>query len=195
MSKAEKTRAFIVEKTAPIFNKKGYAGTSLTDMTEATGLTKGSIYGNFENKDEVALAAFDYNLQKVKSIISAEMEKLNTIREKLLVYVDVYENYMHYPFPAGGCPILNTAIEADDTHPQLKKRAIDAIYNWKNIMVRLIEKGIELKEFSSKINAEQTALTLIAMLEGGVMISKLTGKQDYRKAIMQSVAAYIKTLN
>src|SRR5579883_470640 len=114
MSKAEKTRAFIVEKTAPIFNKKGYAGTSLTDMTEATGLTKGSIYGNFENKDEVALAAFDHNLSKVRGIISAEMDKFNTIREKLLVYVDVYENYMHYPFPQGGCPILNTAIEADD---------------------------------------------------------------------------------
>lgn len=195
MSKAEKTKAFIVEKTAPIFNKKGYAGTSLTDMTEATGLTKGSIYGNFENKDEVALAAFDHNLSKVRAIISAEMEKVKTIKEKLLVYVDVYENYMHYPFPAGGCPILNTAIEADDTHPQLKKRAIDAIYNWKSKVVRLIEKGIEAKEFSNNINAEQTALTLIAMLEGGVMISKLTGKQDYRKSIMQSVAAYIKALD
>ncbi|MDO9376148.1 MAG: TetR/AcrR family transcriptional regulator, partial [Ferruginibacter sp.] len=62
MTKAEKTRNFIVEQTAPIFNKKGYAGTSLTDLTEATGLTKGSIYGNFANKDEVALAAYDYNL-------------------------------------------------------------------------------------------------------------------------------------
>jgi len=195
MSKAEKTRAFIVEKTAPIFNKKGYAGTSLTDMTEATGLTKGSIYGNFENKDEVALAAFDYNLSKVRNIISAEMNKFSTIKEKLLVYVDVYENYMHYPFPSGGCPILNTAIEADDTHPQLKKRAIDAIHNWKSMIVKLIEKGVELNEFSNNINPEQTALTLIAMLEGGVMISKLTGRQEYRKTIMQSVAAYIKALN
>ena len=39
MNKAEKTRQFIVEKTAPIFNMKGDAGTSLSDMTEATGLT------------------------------------------------------------------------------------------------------------------------------------------------------------
>lgn len=43
MTKAEKTRNFIVEKTAPIFNMKGYAGTSLNDITAATGLTKGSI--------------------------------------------------------------------------------------------------------------------------------------------------------
>src|SRR6478735_1428393 len=101
MGKAEQTRAYIVEKTAPIFNTKGYAGTSLTDMTDATGLTKGSIYGNFENKDEVALAAFDYNLAKVRGIIKAEMDKHATVKEKLLVYVDVYENFMNYPFPVG----------------------------------------------------------------------------------------------
>ena len=194
MGKAEQTRAFIVEKTAPIFNTKGYAGTSLTDMTDATGLTKGSIYGNFENKDEVALAAFDYNLAKVRGIIKAEMDKQATVKEKLLVYVDVYENFMNYPFPVGGCPILNTAIEADDTHPQLKKKAIEAIINWKNLIIKLIEKGIETKEFSTALDAEQAALTLIAMIEGGVMVSKLTGKPGYRKAVMQSVADYIKNM-
>ncbi|HVX48784.1 MAG TPA: TetR/AcrR family transcriptional regulator [Chitinophagaceae bacterium] len=194
MSKAEKTRAYILEKTAPIFNTKGYAGTSLTDMTDATGLTKGSIYGNFENKDEVALAAFDFNLRKVRSIISTEMEKRATVKEKLLVYVDVYENFMNYPFPAGGCPILNTAVEADDTHPALKKKAADAIAAWRDSITGLIETGIKTGEFKKTLNAENAALTVIAMIEGGVMISKLTGKQDYRKAVMQSVGDYIKNL-
>jgi TetR/AcrR family transcriptional repressor of nem operon len=58
MTKAEKTKAFIIERSAPLFNSKGYSGTSMNDLMEITGLTKGSIYGNFENKDEVALAAF-----------------------------------------------------------------------------------------------------------------------------------------
>ncbi|NGM90654.1 helix-turn-helix transcriptional regulator, partial [Parapusillimonas sp. SGNA-6] len=65
MSKSENTKQFIVEKTAPVFNTKGYAGTSMNDIMSATGLSKGCIYGNFENKDEVALAAFDYNHNKV----------------------------------------------------------------------------------------------------------------------------------
>src|ERR1700736_1101389 len=127
MNKAEKTKQFIVEKTAPIFNTKGYAGTSLSDMTDATGLTKGSIYGNFTNKDEVALAAFDHNWKKVAGIIRQEMDKKSTMKEKLLVYVNVYDNFLQLPFPAGGCPLLNTAIEADDTHPILKKKASEAI--------------------------------------------------------------------
>jgi len=69
LSKADRTRQFIVETTAGIFNKKGYAGTSLSDLTQVTGLTKGSIYGNFKNKEEVAVAAFEYNTSKVRKQI------------------------------------------------------------------------------------------------------------------------------
>ncbi|SFD76549.1 transcriptional regulator, TetR family [Chitinophaga sp. CF118] len=194
MSKAERTREFIVEKTAPIFNTKGYAGTSLTDMTEATGLTKGSIYGNFANKDEVALASFDHNLKKVTNIITQEMAKETTIKGKLLAYASVYENSLKLPFPVGGCPLLNTATEADDTHPQLKEKVAEAITGWKNKTIALIKQGVENKEFKAPVNAEQFALTMIAMIEGAIMIVKATGKLNYRKLVMQSVEKMIRDL-
>lgn len=195
MSKAERTRQFIIEKTAPIFNTKGYAGTSIADITDATGLTKGSIYGNFENKDEVALAAFDFNLAQVQQILHSEIEKQNTAKDKLLVYVKVYDNFLKYPFPIGGCPILNTAIEADDTHQVLKSKAADAITNWKSKIVQLINLGIQNKEFRVDVNPDQTALIIIAMIEGSIMITKLTGKTNFRKAILQSVENVIESLS
>jgi len=194
MGKADKTKEFIVEKTAPIFNTKGYAGTSLSDMTEATGLTKGSIYGNFAGKDEVALAAFDYNLKKITSILRSEMDKQKTIKDKLLVYANVYGNVFEHSFPVGGCPILNTAIEADDTHPALKKKAGEAIASWKAKIISLLEEGIRLKEFKADLNVEQIALTIIAMIEGTSMIAHLTGKHSYRQSIMGSVEQYIKAI-
>ena len=110
MKKSEQTKAFIIEKTAPLFNSKGYAATSLSDITDATKLTKGSVYGNFANKDEVALAVFDYNLGKVNTILNREISKRSSAKEKLLAYGEVYANYDIYAFPGGGCPILNTAV-------------------------------------------------------------------------------------
>ena len=193
-SKAERTRQFIVEKTAPIFNMKGYAGTSLNDMMGATGLTKGSIYGNFVNKDDVALAAFDFNLKQVDNVIRQEMANRNTYREKLMVYTKVYENFLEFPFPKGGCPVLNTAVDADDTHPALKQKASEAVNNWKNTLSRLIQKGIGNNEFRPDIDPEQIALTIIAMIEGAIMITKLTGKLNYRRAIMASVDKLIDDL-
>jgi TetR/AcrR family transcriptional repressor of nem operon len=194
MSKAEQTRAYIIEKTAPIFNSKGFEGTSLSDMTSATGLTKGSIYGNFANKDEVALEVFDYNLQKIDHIIRSEMSKYEGAKDKLLVYVRVYDDFLKYPFPVGGCPILNTATECDDTHPALKKKASLALQNWKNKIVHLIEAGIAAKEFKKNTDAEARALTIIASIEGAIMITKLTGKINYRNAIMSSVKQMIEDL-
>jgi TetR/AcrR family transcriptional regulator, transcriptional repressor for nem operon len=194
MNKAEKTRQFIIEKTAPIFNMKGYAGTSLSDMTEATGLTKGSIYGNFSSKDEVAMAAFDYNVKKVNKIINDEISKRSTAKDKLLVHVHVYENFLKFPFPEGGCPILNTAIEADDTHPPLKKKVAEVIINWKNKLEEIIKKGIDDKEFKTSIDPERVAVSIIALIEGGIMIAKVTGKMQYRASVMQSIAFLVESL-
>lgn len=194
MNKAERTRQYIIEKTAPVFNMKGYAGTSLSDLTEATGLTKGSIYGNFEGKDEVALAAFDYNAKKVSAVIAAEIAQKQTFRDKLLVYVHVYEHFLKFPFPQGGCPILNTATEADDTHPALKEKACAAFTRWKTSIIQLVEEGQRAGEFTSGQNAEQFALTVIATIEGAIMIAKLSGNLHYKKTILKSVETLIQGL-
>ncbi|WP_316848465.1 TetR/AcrR family transcriptional regulator [Pedobacter psychrodurus] len=191
MTKAEKTRNFIVEKTAPIFNMKGYAGTSLNDITAATGLTKGSIYGNFANKDEVALAAFDYNLKNVSSRIDAEMSRQDSIKDKLLVYINIYQKFIDGSASEGGCPVLNTAIDADDTHPELRGKVLKAVLNWKNKIAKLVELGIANKELNADNNPEQIALTIIAMVEGGIMISKLTANTEYWSLIMDSLKKYV----
>lgn len=191
MSKAERTRQFIVEKTAPIFNVKGYAGTSLSDMTEATGLTKGSIYGNFAGKEEVALAAFEHNWKRVQAVVRAEMDQRKTNKEKLLALVGVYENLQSHAFPEGGCPLLNTAVEADDTHPGLRDKAAAAFRSWKKNIVAVIEAGVAAKEFRANVDAEQAAVTLIALIEGAIMISRLTGNARHRKAVMPAVEKII----
>ncbi|AXQ30521.1 TetR/AcrR family transcriptional regulator [Solimonas sp. K1W22B-7] len=190
MNKAERTRQFIVEKTAPIFNVKGYAGTSVTDMTEATGLTKGSVYGNFANKEEVALAAFEHNWQRTQTAVRAAMDKRRTSKDKLLALAGVYEN-LPADFPEGGCPLLNTAVEADDTHPALREKAADAFRSWKKSIVTVIEAGVADREFRAGVDAEQTAVTLIAMIEGAIMISRLTGNGRHRRAVMPALEKII----
>lgn len=194
MTKAEKTRNYIIEKTAPIFNMKGYAGTSLQDITAATGLTKGSIYGNFANKDEVALAAFDYNFNNNVLQIESAMSAQKTAKGKLLVYVIIYQNFITGTISLGGCPILNTATDADDTHPALREKALKAVLSWKKRIIKLVEEGIENKEIALDSNAEQIALTVIAMIEGGIMISRLTNKLDNWDLIMDSLKKYVNSL-
>lgn len=194
MTKSEKTRHYIVEKTASIFNIKGYSGTSLNDMINATGLTKGSIYGNFANKDEVALAAFEHNIKTVEMKIGAVMAEQDSIKDKLLAYSVVYQDLIKGQFCPGGCPILNTAIDADDTHPALREKALIAFLAWKNRIINLIQDGITNNEIAPKSNSEQIALTMIAIIEGGIMISRLTNTLETREMLSDSLIAYINNL-
>lgn len=191
MNKSERTRQYIIEKTAPIFNTKGYAGTSLSDMTEATGLTKGSVYGNFKNKDEVAIAVFEYNFDRLLIMLNSEISKRKTYREKLLCFPELYLNFLGDKFPVGGCPIMNTAIEADDTHQDLKNAAKKALVKWFDSFVYLINKGKEKGEFKSTTNAEDKALVIISLIEGAIMITKVTGKTNYLKSLMGSLKTII----
>ena len=133
----------------------------MSDLTEATGLTKGSIYGNFENKDEVALAAFDYNFQKVTAYVKARILETENAIERLLVYPAVYRNFLKIPFLKPGCPILNTSTEADDTHPLLKEKANEALAFWKKSIENQVKRGIEKKQIKPATNPTQVAVILM----------------------------------
>ncbi len=193
-SKADRTRQYIIEKTAPVFNTKGYAGTSINDLMKATRLSKGSIYGNFENKDQVALAAFDYNFGKVLAYIRQKMLARTGCIEKLLVYPETYRKLFSLPFLEAGCPLLNTSAEADDTHPLLRERATKSHKLWKTSVEFLINKGIETQEINPSTNAAEFAAILMSLVEGAVLQAKLTGQLTELNFSMNFLEKMIKDL-
>lgn len=185
MSKASRTKQFIIEKTAPIFNAKGFAGTSMNDMTQATGLTKGSIYGNFENKDAVALEVFDYNYNQIVAYLRSKMDTRRSMIGKLLVYPETYRVFLELPILKAGCPILNTSTEADDTHPLLQAKVVKALLFWKKSIEKIIEIGIEQKEIKASVNANEFSLILMSLIEGAVMQAKVTTNADVLDVTMR----------
>lgn len=194
ISKAERTKQFIIEKTAPIFNEKGFVGTSMSDILEATGLSKGCVYGNFENKDEIALAAFDQNYKTIVSYLRKQVEVRPNMIDRLLVYPETYRIFLELPFLKAGCPILNTSTEADDTHPLLREKAIMALKFWKKAIEKSIETGIERKEIKASTNANEFSYILMSLIEGAMMQAKVTGNPEALTITMNYLEKMIKNL-
>lgn len=193
MSKAEKTRQFIIESTAELFNKKGYVGTSLAHISEATGLTKGSIYGNFANKDEVAKEVFLYNAKRLQSAIADKLNPEMSTREKMMAFLDYYRNSWDNNFSRGGCPIMNTAIEADDTMPFLKAEVAKIFAAWSNKIVGILEEGKTKNEIVDSINASDYSYLFIMLIEGGILLSKTTNSQNHLFQALDRVIKIIDT--
>ena len=180
MKKSEHTKKYIIERVAPIFNKKGYTGTYLSDMEKATGLTKGSIYGNFKNKDEVALEAFKYNLNQLNEKIRSRINKATTSKEKIGQFIAFYEEEYENIIQNGGCPILNTAVDADDGNEILKKAVQKAIKNWIVLIENILTEGINNHEFK-KMDTYRFAVKIISIIEGSIMLSKTLGNKNIIK--------------
>jgi TetR/AcrR family transcriptional regulator, transcriptional repressor for nem operon len=192
--KSDRTRQFIIEKAAPVFNKKGIAGTSLTDLTQATGLTKGSIYGNFKNKDDIAVSVFKYNISNIESFFSHEMDKAKTYAEKLLVYPRIYRKIYKVMIAYGGCPILNTATEADDTHHTLCKLVVETVTRWKKQIIELIDLGKQEGKIQADTNPTAISEIIISLFEGGGILAKVTGEETYMKNTLDHMENLIKSI-
>ncbi len=192
MSKAEKTKQFIIETTAPLFNKKGYLSTTLSDITEATGLTKGSIYGNFENKDEVALEAYKYNSTFLSRSMSRSLgEDFPLAVDKLKAIVNFYRKSWKDVFLNGGCPLMNAATESDDTFPILKNQVTLSFQAWIKKISAAIQEGQQSGEFNEKVNADEMASLFIMLIEGGILLSKTTGHETYLNLALDRILLII----
>ena len=173
MGKGTETRERIIARAAEIFNVDGYAGTAISDIMRATGLEKGGIYRHFSSKDALALAAFDYAAGQVRQRVAASLAGSPTAVATLLGFVAVFRSYAHNPPVVGGCPILNTAIESDDTNPALARRAAAVIDEWRSLIRTTVVQGIARGEIRSEIDGDALALLMIATLEGAVMLARL----------------------
>ena len=194
LSKAERTKRFIIETAAPIFNKKGYAGTSLSDLTQATGLTKGSIYGNFKNKDDVAVCAFNHNLSFIIESLTAEVGRADKYIDKLLAYPRVYRQNIKAMIAIGGCPILNTVIDADNTNETLRSLAKETIDNWKGAIMKLVLRGQAAGEIKAGADPAVIAENIICLIEGGNAMTKATGEESYIRNAIRRTEKIIETI-
>lgn len=192
MSKAEKTKQFIIEKTATLFNTKGYLSTSLSDITQATGLTKGSIYGNFENKDQVAIEVYKYNAGLLSQVMSRSFgDQYPTSIDKLHAFADFYRKNWRSVFSNGGCPLMNAATEADDSFPVLKKQVKISFELWTAKITAVIQKGQENEELNSNINAEEYASLFVMLIEGGILLSKTMDDEKFLNQALDRVRKMI----
>lgn len=194
MSKAQDTRARIVEQAATLFNQQGYSGASMSALMQLTGLQKGGIYNHFDSKDELALAAFDFAINRIQQKFMGSLKDKRHAVDRLIAILNVYGTLLDDPLLQGGCPILNTAVESDDTHPALRERAKQATDAWRNLIHRIVEKGVTRKELRSSIDSENVSSILIATIEGAIMLSKLYGDPTHLQRALDHLCTYVHQL-
>ena len=177
--KAERTTAYIIETVAPIFNKHGYIGTSMSDLTEATGLTKGAIYGNFENKEALALSAFEHNRNMLLQAIDDKLSTGTEALARLYSLLNFYKQYDVFTLPMGGCPLLNVGVDAQGNNKLLAAAVKETIKEIEGKIALILENGAKQNEIKLPVPPLQFAKQLFTMVQGAVAMSTMTQDRKY----------------
>ena len=178
-TKAERTTAYIIETVAPVFNKHGYVGTSMSDLTEATNLTKGALYGNFENKEALALSAFEYNRNLLLTAIDEHLAIEGNSIKKIENLIAFYKKYDVFTLKMGGCPILNVGIDAQHNNRLLAAATKETIKDIEGKIALVLENGVNSSEFKIPVTPLQFAKQLFTIIQGSVAMATLTKDRKY----------------
>jgi TetR/AcrR family transcriptional repressor of nem operon len=189
MTKGEQTRKKIVEAAAPIFNQHGYEGSSLNDLMEATGLKKGGIYRHFSSKEELAAEAFDYTWEAAWNARLLHVDEKTSGIAKLKQLI---ANFVDYKSPvAGGCPILNTATDADDGNAVLRARAAKALRSWLTRLQAIVEQAQGSGETRPGVDPKVVSTLIVASLEGALMMSRLQRNDEALRRVQSHLNQYL----
>ena len=192
MEKGAQTRQEIIRKAAPLFNQRGYDGTALSDLMQATGLEKGGIYRHFDSKQELAEEAFEHAWKLAMDTRFEGIDEVTNAVDRLLQFLQNFRE-RRAGLIAGGCPLLNTAVDSDDGNIQLRNKARQALKSWLDRLQTIIEEGQRKVEIRSDVDAAELATLIISTLEGSLMLSGLQRQQDPLNLACRHLEEYLET--
>ena len=190
VTKGERTRQKIVETAAVLFNQKGFTGCSMGDIVTASGLEKGTLYGHFSTKEELALLAFDYAWKDTSDKRLRNVGAVSNAVEKLKLHVDNYVNTPSFP---GGCPLLNCAVDADDGNPALRTRVRKALKGWEEFLAKIVEDGQSAGEINPEIEPHSVANLVISILEGATVVARINNRSAALVDAQRHLSQYLET--
>src|SRR5262249_52096626 len=148
-------------------------------------------YRHFSTKEELAAEAFDYAWQAATDVRLQDLDSIPNSVDKLKRFMANF--VQRRPSVPGGCPLLNTAIDADDGNPILRERARGALRQWQDILSDIVKAGLERKEIRSGIDPKKLATLIIGSLEGALMISRLERNRDALLEAKSHLESYLES--
>lgn len=167
----------ILDETARLVQQKGFRSTHISDVLQATGLQKGGLYHHFDTKETVGLAVLERERRRFYDFLDEALAGENAAESLDSFLCAAFSKHWKSGFK-GGCFFGNTALEMAD-EPGPFAEAVGQIFDeWTARLERVIARGQTDGTIRNGFNAPFLAGQIIAVLEGGIMLSRLAKKPE-----------------
>ena len=139
-TRSQETMNVILEAAIQVFEKEGYAGTTTNHIASRAGVSVGSVYQYFPNKESILYCLMEQHVSEISlEIESVVMRNLdqgklgkNTVRKIIEVLVGVQRNRQAYhqivlsEVPSAQRLLIELASQAEDSFVKLLKKILKA---------------------------------------------------------------------
>ena len=182
---AAQTRQRIIKAAAAAFRKNGIAGTGLSDLMAAAGLTHGGFYRHFDSKDQIVAEACTAAVESLVSQLAASASGKSPQRG-LKTIVENYLSVAHRDEPADGCPLAALGSEMARADERTRAAATQAF-------LKLV--GVIVSQFGKTRPdvARRRALVAAATMIGALTMSRIVTDSELSASILQEAEKQLVT--
>lgn len=181
----------VVERAVTLFRQRGFGATSIADLVEATGLTRGSLYKAFADKKSVYVAAFERYAAHGQARIQAIAQGEGSGRDRIARLLAHYLEQSRGETGRLGCLVVATGLEATVVDPDVALLFEQALKHLERTLSALIETGIEDRSIRAGVNARAAAEALLCLLQGLRVVGKSDAHRDHLDQAMLDMAMKI----
>ena len=167
-------KAHILKAAEACFARQGYHQTTMDDIVQEAGLSKGGVYWHFGSKKELFLAIIESTLGDAQAMMQESVTSQPSAREKLDAVLAAFAALATSDQLLEIAPLMLDVWAQNWQDPEVNKVVI-AVYNrFRGSVVQVIEEGIAQGEFKP---LDATALTsIILALYDGLMVQAMIDK-------------------
>jgi TetR/AcrR family transcriptional repressor of nem operon len=186
-AKGKLTRRNIIEKALQLFSVKGYFNTSISDILQATGLTKGGLYCHFKSKEEVWRAVYEHAVEIWKSVVFKNMRSAADPLEQIEWTIEnVLLDYLGREVFDGGCFFVNMLVELSGQSDAMGRHILKGFVGFSKLFQRwlteaeaknLLKPGLDYREISDFLVITLNGAATLYMSTRDKAILQLTNKQ------------------
>lgn len=177
------TRDKILAESRDLVLKNGFSGTSIDNILERTGITKGAFFYHFKTKNILAKALIKEFAREDISYMNMALEKtellkgdaLNRLLQFVQEFIDMFANLSE---PPTGCLYASYLSESDRFDDEIMEFISSTFLLWRNTFEILLHNVLEENETNIEVDIASLADMLVVIFEGSYVVSKAVNEAD-----------------
>ncbi len=177
MKKGEKTKEKIKQVSLGLIHKNGYKNTSINNVLDSSGVKKGTFYFHYESKEKLVVEVLNEGLLQYDDKIKSKIEH-EAASDQLIDMIEAIAEYHLRDETLNGCIFGNMGREIGQDGSKVSMLVENVFEKWEARFERLLIKAVDNKELELKESAMVLARVILALIQGGLVLSKISGNID-----------------